>query len=148
MVRYTGIAGAAARIKNEYAGVAELAALFWSAAGGSRSDKTKAQQHENCERNRARRVSVASRIAGAAARIKNEYAGVAELADAQDLGSCVHSCRFKSCHPHHEETIILIRKISVLWLFYCLNRGIFPFFIGFIAKMLACLDVFPPCKLF
>ena len=28
------------------------------------------------------------------------YAGVAELADAQDLGSCVNSCRFKSCHPH------------------------------------------------
>ena len=27
-------------------------------------------------------------------------AGVAELADAQDLGSCVHSCRFKSCHPY------------------------------------------------
>ena len=30
--------------------------------------------------------------------IKN--AGMAELADAQDLGSCVHSCRFKSCYPH------------------------------------------------
>ena len=29
------------------------------------------------------------------------FAGVAELADAQDLGSCVNSCRFKSCHPHH-----------------------------------------------
>ena len=31
---------------------------------------------------------------------KIKYAGVAELADAQDLGSCVNSCRFKSCHPH------------------------------------------------
>ena len=29
------------------------------------------------------------------------FAGVAELADAQDLGSCVNSCRFKYCHPHH-----------------------------------------------
>ena len=27
-------------------------------------------------------------------------AGVAELADAQDLGSCVNSCRFDPCHPH------------------------------------------------
>ena len=43
---------------------------------------------------------VSSRIAGAAARKKTEYAGVAELADAQDLGSCVYSCRFKSCHPY------------------------------------------------
>ena len=30
------------------------------------------------------------------------FAGVAELADAQDLGSCVNSCRFKSCHPHQK----------------------------------------------
>ena len=35
---------------------------------------------------------------------------------------------FKSLHPHHKETIILIRKISVLWLFYCLNRVFLPFF--------------------
>ena len=28
------------------------------------------------------------------------YAGVAELADALDLGSSAHACRFKSCHPH------------------------------------------------
>ena len=25
---------------------------------------------------------------------------MAELADAQDLGSCVHSCRFDPCYPH------------------------------------------------
>ncbi len=30
----------------------------------------------------------------------NTYAGVAELADALDLGSSEYSCRFKSCHPH------------------------------------------------
>ena len=32
--------------------------------------------------------------------IINKHAGVAELADAQDLGSCVNSCRFDPCHPH------------------------------------------------
>ena len=65
------------------------------------------------------------------------------------------TCRFAlrnlfnlSCYPHHKETIILIRKISVLWLFYCQNSGILPFFIEFIAKMQACWDGFRPCKLF
>ena len=38
------------------------------------------------------------------------YAGVAELADAQDLGSCVNSCRFKSCYPHHKKSKGLIQK--------------------------------------
>ena len=28
------------------------------------------------------------------------YAGVAELADALDLGSSGRPCRFDSCHPH------------------------------------------------
>ena len=28
---------------------------------------------------------------------------MAELADAQDLGSCVHSCRFDPCYPHHNK---------------------------------------------
>ena len=28
-------------------------------------------------------------------------AGVAELADALDLGSSSSECRFDSCHPHH-----------------------------------------------
>lgn len=27
--------------------------------------------------------------------------GMAELADASDLGSDVNSCRFNSCYPHH-----------------------------------------------
>ena len=29
------------------------------------------------------------------------FAGVAELADALDLGSSSSECRFDSCHPHH-----------------------------------------------
>ena len=36
--------------------------------------------------------------------------------------------------PRHKETIILIRKISVLWLFYCSNRGVLPLFIDFLEK--------------
>ena len=43
--------------------------------------------------------------------------------------------RSQNIHPHHKETIILIRKISVLWLFYCQNGVVLPFFIEFIAKM-------------
>ena len=31
---------------------------------------------------------------------KKEYADVAELADALDLGSSGRPCRFDSCHPH------------------------------------------------
>lgn len=67
--------------------------------------------------------------------VEKKQANVAELADALDSGSSGNTCRFKSCHSHHKETIILIRKISVLWLFYCPNRGILPFFIGFTAKI-------------
>ena len=43
-------------------------------------------------------------------RVSKQYAGMAELADAQDLGSCVNSCRFKSCHPHQISTVIMIRN--------------------------------------
>ena len=56
--------------------------------------------------------------------------------------------RFESCHLDHKETIILIRKISVLWLFYCQNGGISPFFIDFLAKIEACRDSFRHCKPF
>ena len=28
---------------------------------------------------------------------------MAELADAQDLGSCVYSCRFDPCYPHQND---------------------------------------------
>ena len=37
----------------------------------------------------------------------SKYADVAKLADAPDLGSGEQSCRFKSCHPHQQETGIL-----------------------------------------
>ena len=33
------------------------------------------------------------------------HAGVAELADAPDLGSGGYPCRFKSCHPHQIKRI-------------------------------------------
>ena len=43
-----------------------------------------------------------------------KYAGVAELADALDLGSSVYTCRFNPCHPHqksyHFDTTFLIRR--------------------------------------
>ena len=32
--------------------------------------------------------------------VLKKFAGVAELADALDLGSSGRPCRFKSCHPH------------------------------------------------
>ena len=32
--------------------------------------------------------------------LPQRYAGVAELADAPDLGSGGRPCRFNSCHPH------------------------------------------------
>ena len=47
----------------------------------------------------------------------------------------------------HKETIILIRKISVLWLFSLPKKG-GPFFIGFTPKIEACQDGFRPCKPF
>ena len=68
------------------------------------------------------------------------------------VGSALRSGRkgrgFESRRLDHKETIILIREISVLWLFYCKNRGNSPFLGGFIAKMQACWDGFRPCKHF
>ena len=37
-------------------------------------------------------------------KISKNLAGVAELADAPDLGSGGFPCRFKSCHPHQKKT--------------------------------------------
>ena len=42
-----------------------------------------------------------------------KYAGVAELADAPDLGSGGRPCRFKSCHPH-----FFVPKNSILLCLY------------------------------
>ena len=35
-----------------------------------------------------------------------KYAGMAELADAPDLGSGTSVCRFNSCYPHHKNECI------------------------------------------
>ena len=34
----------------------------------------------------------------------NTFAGMVELADTQDLGSCGQPCRFKSCYPHQKNS--------------------------------------------
>lgn len=48
-----------------------------------------------------------------------------------DASLCVQarslSLSYESTSSHHKETIILIRKISVLWLFYCKIRVFCPF---------------------
>ena len=51
--------------------------------------------------------------------------GCSAVGSARALGARCR--RFESCHSDHKETIILIRKISVLWLFYCKNWGNLPF---------------------
>ena len=54
---------------------------------------------------------------------------MAELADALDSGSSgATSCRFKSCHPHHERVIILIQKVSRLLPFLLLLGVFLPYF--------------------
>ena len=45
-------------------------------------------------------------------------AGVAELADALDLGSSSSECRFDSCHPHHITLNGLIQKRITIRLMY------------------------------
>ena len=86
--------------KIKYAGVAELAASRTSAPEWRGSEFEKAHKQGELRRNGARRLCLkSSRVRGCK---KIKYAGVAELADAQDLGSCVNSCRFKSCHPHQK----------------------------------------------
>ena len=54
-------------------------------------------------------------------------AGVAELADALDLGSSGQPCRFKSCHPH------LKLKSSCLFMKYSSKRdNFFVYYTSFI----------------
>lgn len=50
----------------------------------------------------------------------DKHAGMAELADAQDLGSCGKPCRFNPCYPHHNCTPVLIQ---------CVSRWVCSFFI-------------------
>ena len=56
------------------------------------------------------------------------YAGVAELADAPDLGSGGFPCRFKSCHPHHGYTYCNLNPCG--WT----AIGVFLFFIKTLKK--------------
>ena len=55
-----------------------------------------------------------------------------------DASLCVQarslSLLYESTSSHHKETIILIRKISVLWLFYCKIRVFCPFSLIFQQK--------------
>ena len=50
--------------------------------------------------------------------IKKEYADVAELADALDLGSSSSECRFDSCYPHSKS-----RRAAILVGFRLLFLG-------------------------
>ena len=93
---------------------------------GDKASLRRRKNNEYCERIATQDDYVSNCLAGAAARNNNlirgylcashrqrtqaffgqrhttliSFAGMAELADAQDLGSCVNSCRFKSCYPH------------------------------------------------
>ena len=56
------------------------------------------------------------------------YAGVAELADALDLGSSGRPCRFKSCCPYFESAdhpaLFFCVNRSVLSVLFCMEDGI------------------------
>ena len=44
-----------------------------------------------------------------------DYADVAELADALDLGSSGRPCRFKSCHPHESLILTVFRGMGLFF---------------------------------
>ena len=46
--------------------------------------------------------------------IITKHAGMMELADMQDLGSCARACRFDPCYPHHHRR----RFITLAAVFY------------------------------
>ena len=48
------------------------------------------------------------------------FAGVAELADAPDLGSGGFPCRFDPCHPHHT-VAHESKRIYGLFVYLCIN---------------------------
>ena len=70
-----------------------------------------------------------------AASIKEDLHSVATIGSGGQLAAPLAGRGSDSNCLHHKETIILIRKISVLWLFYCQNGDSLLFFIGFIAKI-------------
>ena len=59
---------------------------------------------------------------------ERDYADVAELADAPDLGSGGRPCRFKSCHPQAENKVfvrIVIEELSFITFFVSGKTGLF-----------------------
>ena len=57
-----------------------------------------------------------------------DFADVAELADAPDLGSGGRPCRFKSCHPQDENKVfvrIVIEEVSFITFFVSGKTGLF-----------------------
>ena len=55
--------------------------------------------------------------------VEKKQANVAELADALDSGSSGNTCRFKSCHSHHERVVILIQFVLELQPFFLFFRA-------------------------
>ena len=57
------------------------------------------------------RATLISALRGSPAFRRRRYAGMMELADMQDLGSCASALGFKSPCPHHIGTQVLIRYL-------------------------------------
>ena len=51
------------------------------------------------------------------------FAGVAELADAQDLGSCAPGVQVQLLSPAPLELSIVDTKISAIFLYICINTA-------------------------
>ena len=63
-------------------------------------------------------------------------AGVAELADALDLGSSVHTCRFNSCHPHQNPRTLFSDFLFISIIYSTKNdKKRFLSFFGYIDKI-------------
>ena len=52
----------------------------------------------------------------------DEIAGMAELADALDLGSSGRPCRFESCCPHSEKTLVFTGRMPYLQGFFAVSH--------------------------
>ncbi len=57
--------------------------------------------------------------------------------------------RIHPCPPEKTQSKDCVFSFIIgIMAFYCKNKGVLPFFIGYIAKMQACRDGFRPCKPF
>ena len=52
----------------------------------------------------------------------NGIAGMAELADALDLGSSGRPCRFESCCPHSEKALVFTGRMPYLQGFFAVSH--------------------------